>query len=44
MNPAENFDQRAFPRAVLAEQRMNFAGAQFEVHAAQRGDAAEMFA
>ena len=43
MNPSKDFDQRAFPRTVLAEERMDFPGAQFEIDATQRGDASEMF-
>ena len=44
MHPGENFDQRRFARAVLAEQGMYLPGAHGEIDVAQGGDAGENFA
>ena len=41
MNPGHDLDQRRLARAVLAEQRVNFAGAHIERHVAQHGNADE---
>jgi hypothetical protein len=38
-HPAQNFDQGGFARAVLAAQRVDFIGAEVEVHAAERAHA-----
>ena len=44
MHSGENFDQRRFTRAVLAEQGMYLSGAHGEIDVAQGGDAGENFA
>ena len=40
----DDLDERGFARAVLAEQRVDFARLQLERHALQRADGAEGFA
>ena len=44
MHSGENFDQRRFARAVLAEQGMHPPGAHGEIDVAQGSDAGENFA
>ena len=44
MHPGEDFDQRRFARAVLAEQGMHPPGTHVEVNVAQGGDAGESLA
>ncbi len=39
IGPGDNVDERRFARAVLAEQDMNLAVTQFEIHLIQRGHA-----
>ena len=41
VDAAEDLDERGFAGAVLAEQRVDLAGPQLEVHAVERHDAAE---
>jgi hypothetical protein len=41
VDAGENFDERAFARAVFAGQDMDFAGAALELNVAQNGDGSE---
>ena len=41
MTPARIFDERGLARAVLAEERMDLAGPQVEVHSAEGSDSPE---
>src|SRR6266542_442846 len=43
IGPAENFHERGFARAVLAEKDMNLAPSQIEINVVQRHDAGERF-
>ena len=44
MHAGENLDERGFPGAVLAEERMDLAGANGEVHRRERHHAREALA
>ena len=44
MRAGDDFDERGFPRAIFAEQRMDFARVKIERNAFERPDRAEGFA